>query len=127
MEELPTELAEAFASLAGAAQGLLNQLSAANEPPIGVEKSTLQRFADISLEVSSSLPDDLRENLISAYALAARPRVSGGEIDLSPLSKLRSLRKLIVSRSYYARSEFAVLHRSVTVQGPNGGVLRLGR
>ncbi|MFA7264078.1 MAG: hypothetical protein WC068_13750 [Caulobacter sp.] len=67
------ELASALEDVRRAAGQLLDAASAVNDLPEKSDIASISRFAKIALEVTGSAIDDLRENLISTYALYSRP------------------------------------------------------
>lgn len=72
-------------ALVGSARRLHEHIKSINDPTQEPYAGEAVRLANLCVEVSKSQIEDIRENLISAYNLATRPKIDDEEIQFSHL------------------------------------------
>jgi len=111
------------------AQRLKRHLASMNFDGDKFDADQIKRFADISIEVCQSESSDLRDNLISAYSLSQRPKISDEDIDHSNLlldKYINDLRDALLNAEQ-AASEIGLPTNSQPLSVPTPILVPIGR
>lgn len=79
------QLESALLAVRDAADRLKGQIRAINDATMPIDLVAVDRFASLAREVTHSPYEQLRENLLSAYALAYRPELDHDDVEFSYL------------------------------------------